>query len=285
MIGTSSICVRGVMCGAVMLASAAVSPDLRASTECQAPLVVHADHWERPPTSEAELLAARFLQREGRLVAADDASRRGLAQEIDEVLSRLREEFPGMANIVARESSETPRRVILELEPDLLDAVDRALGNSDAPVPLRTGNVDFDCLNARLGLRAVNVYRRLDAAVLSFGHRIDFMEAMTRYSKIEGVGYVESDAFLGDGPDVGMRRSEKDWFVVFRDASGDCPSGCLYEELHFFVVEGDEVERVNPARASEISAFPAIAAERGWRALAAAPGADDRGMDETAGND
>ena len=283
MSGTSIGWARKVMCGAVMLASAAVSPDLGATTECRAPLVVHADHWEHPPTSEADLLAARFLQRDGRLLTADNASRRGLAQDIDEVLSRLREEFPGMANIVARESSETPRRVILELEPDLLDAVDRALGNAATPVPLRTGNVDFNCLNARLGLRGVNVFRRVGAAVLSFEHRIDFKEAMTRYSKIEGVGYVESDAFVGDGPDVGMRRSTKDWFVVFRDASGDCPSGCLYEELHFFVVEGDEVERVNPARASEISAFPEIAAERGWRMPAS--GAHERGMDEGAGND
>ena len=274
----SIICARTVMCCALMLVSAVVPSDLKASTECQVPLVLHSDHWEPPAVSEAELLAARILQREGRLFPADEAARRGLTRDIEAVLSRIRDKYQEMAEIVARETPETPRGVILELEPDLLDAVDRVVGNASTPVPLRTGNVEFDCLNALLGLRAVDAFPFFDTVVFHFEHPIDFMESVARYSTIEGVGYVEPNALLGDGPDIGMRRSQQDWYVVFRDASGDCPSGCVYEELHFFVVKGGEVERVVPARALEMPEFSVIVVERGWRppASAAVPGAPRR---------
>ena len=274
----SIICARTVMCCALMLASAVVPSDLKASTECQVPLVLHSDHWEPPAVPEAEILAARILQREGRLLRADEAAQRGLSRDIEAVLSRIRSKYPEMAEIVAQETSETPRGVILELEPELLDAVDRVVGNASIPVSLRTGNVEFDCLNALLGLRAVNAFPRFDTVVFHFERPIDFAEAAARYSMIEGVGYVEPNALLGDGPDIGIRRSRQDWYVVFRDAWGDCPSGCLFEELHFFVVTGDEVERVVPAQALEMAEFSEIAAERGWRppASAAVPGAPRR---------
>ena len=189
MIRTSIACAQTVMCCALVLASAAVPSDLDASTDCQVPLVVHRDHWEAPAVSEAELLAARILQREGRLFPADDAELGGLARDIDQVLSRIREEYPEMADIVAREDAYITTRIMYleELGPNLLDVVDRALDNARDPVPLRTGNVEFDCLNALLGLRAIDVFHfewlGSSSLELSFEHPIDSMEAMVRYSR------------------------------------------------------------------------------------------------------
>ena len=48
---------------------------------------------------------------------------------------------------------------------------------------------------------------------------------------------------LGDGSDIEAAWVDGAWYLVFREAWGDCPSGCLYWALHYFIEREGEVER------------------------------------------
>ena len=52
--------------------------------------------------------------------------------------------------------------------------------------------------------------------------------------------------------------------MVARRAWGDCPSGCINEELYFFIVDGNEVDQVDPAQAMGIAEFRELVMNRGW---------------------
>lgn len=247
-----------------LLAAGAVPPELDASDEASAPIVVHADAWQPQDVPEAMSLAVRLLRREGIEPPPSEAARRTLAREIAAVLSRIRGEYPEVADVVARETYVRPGGVILTLEPGLLGTVSRLLGDRGAPVTLRTGHVRFDALNAELGLRAVEVFPSFGAVAFFFDPPFDVFSAIFCYSWIDEVLSAEPNEYMGDGPDLGLSRSEKAWKFVFRKAWGDCPSGCLNRELLFFSVASGKVEKIDPARAMALPGFAEIAARRGW---------------------
>lgn len=278
------------MFAGALLAAGAVPPDLDASDEAPAPIVVHADRWELSDVPEAVILAARLLQREGIEPPPNDAAHRTLAREIAAVLSRIRGEYPEVADVVARETYERPGGVILTLEPELLGSVSRLLGDRDAPVTLRTGHVRFDALNAALGLRAVEVFPSFGAVAFFFDPPFDVDDVMLEYLWwIDEVLRADPNVAPSDGPDLDLSRSEKTWRFVFRKAfedcpsgcryrvlhrghsvrrarhSGDCPSGCIFRELLFFSVESGKVERIDPARAMAAPGFAEMVVRRGWR--------------------
>ena len=261
----AAIRARSAVFAGALLAAGAVPPDLDASDEAPGPIVVHADRWEPPDVPEAVILAARLLQREGIEPPPHDAARRTLAREIAAVLSRIRGEYPDVADVVARETYERPGGVILTLEPGLLGSVSRLLGDRSAPVTLRTGHVRFDALNAALGLRAVEPFPSFGAVAFFFDPPFDVYDVIFEYSWIDEVLSAEPNVYLIDGPDLDLSRSEKTWRFVFRKAWGDCPSGCIFRDLLFFSVESGQVERIDPARAMALPGFAEIIARRGWR--------------------
>ena len=77
----AAIRARSAVFAGALLAAGAVPPELDASDEAPAPIVVHADRWQ-PDVPEAVILAARLLQREGIEPPPNDAARRTLAREI-----------------------------------------------------------------------------------------------------------------------------------------------------------------------------------------------------------
>ena len=50
------------------------------------------------------------------------------------------------------------------------------------------------------------------------------------------------------------------WYLIFRAASGDCPSGCIDEQFFFFAVSDGAVMPGDP----EAELFRRLLAERGW---------------------
>ena len=81
---------------------------------------------------------------------------------------------------------------------------------------------------------------------------------------VEGIEYAESNADVGDASDLEVLESEGRWYVVARRAWGDCPSGCIYEELFFFVVDGAAVEMIDREEALEGAEFMDLVMRRGW---------------------
>ncbi len=213
--------------------------------------------------AEARLLADRILQRESDDVLLDGARQRALGHEIGRALALIRERDPAMAAVFARDRHS--RELILQLEGALRDRVVGLWRDGEASALPHTGQAAFDALNETLGLRAVMVLARSGSVVLSLGERANMPAALRAYEAMDGVDYAEPNYYVGDDSDIEVTTSGGTWYVVFRRAWGDCPSGCIYRELSFFTVAGGEVERVEPARARGIDAFAALLEMRGWR--------------------
>ena len=125
-----------------------------------APVVVPSDTWQPPTLTEAAVLADRILRREDDSLLLDAAERRELAREIAPVLSRIRDAYPAVADINVR-SPYAFGELLLTLEPWLFEAVSSLLDDQTGPVVLRTGHVEFDALNERLGLSVVGATCRI----------------------------------------------------------------------------------------------------------------------------
>ena len=130
---------------------------------------------------------------------------------------------------------------------------------------LRTGKAAFDALNARLGLRAVRLFRRTGVLVMHLNERANVAVARRAYLKIAGIEYAEPDAHLGDGSDIEASKTGDVWHLVVRKAWGDCPSGCIYKKMFFFTVRGEKIERIDPARARDMPEFRKLLETRKWR--------------------
>ena len=241
-----------------------VSPDKGGWGAEAAPVVVRVDSRKPPKVSEAALLAHRILAREIDDLLFDAKRRRELAREIEGVLKRLRDAYPEVAEISAR-AAHLPGVLLLGVKPDLMDTVSRLLRGKSGPVKLRTGDAAFDALNAKLGLRAVRLFRRTGVLLMRLSERANVQAARRAYLKIAGVEYAEADGHLGDGSDIEASKTESVWHIVVRKAWGDCPSGCIYKKMFFFIVRDEKNERIEPARARDMPEFRKILETRKWR--------------------
>lgn len=232
------------------------SIDMEVPGDAAAPIVVlRPDDWQPPMPTEAAILADRILRRENDNLLLDETERRQLASEIASVLSSIRDAYPQVADIAAR----TPYafgELILELEPHLFEAVVSLLDDQTGPVTLQTGYTEFDSLNETLGLSVVvNLFRRFQTVTFFFNEYLNVPAAAAAYGMLEGIEYAEPNACVGDGPDLNALESEGRWYVVARRAWGDCPAGCIDEELLFFIVDDTAVEMIDSEEAVDIAEF------------------------------
>ena len=89
--------------------------------------------------------------------------------------------------------------------------------------------------------RSWTCFRLLRTTIFYFSEYLNVPAAAEAYEMVEGVEYAESNAYLGDGSDIDVASSQGRWYVVARRASGDCPSGCISQDLFFFIVDGATV--------------------------------------------
>ena len=230
-----------------------------------APVVVCADSRKPAEVSEAAVLAHRILARKTDDLLFDAKRRRELTRDIVDVLKRLRNAHPEVAEISAREAHR-PGVLLLGVKPDLMGTVSRLLRRQKGgPVKLRTGKAAFDALNARLGLRAVRLFRRTGVLLMHLNERLNIAAARRAYLKIAGIEYAESDAHLGDGSDIEASKTDSVWHLVVRKAWGDCPAGCIYKKMFFFTVRGEKIERIEPSKATGMPEFRKLLSMRRWR--------------------
>ena len=223
---------------------------------------------ERSALSEAEVLAAHVLRSADTTPAGvpdlPDGGV-GLAAELERVLGAVRVAFPETEEVTVRAPWE-PGALILELEPALFEAVSSALAAPGASAPLCTAEEDSDALNAAVGLVAVQAFSFASTVVLRFDPQRDVPLTALAYASVDGVRHVEPNFILGDGPDIDARWVDGTWHLVFREASGDCASGCIFSELHFFTERDGVVERLGAEGSARLAPFARILLERQWGA-------------------
>ena len=258
------ISIVAVLCMMVTacFAGSPVSPPAVTSPDAcgdKAPIVTRGA-LEQASETDPVILARRILE-------ILDFSGHSLVDEIARVLGIIRSTWPQMAEVNARPRWE-PGRLILRLEPSLFKAVSLGLPEEEgASAPFCTGHPEFDALNATVGLRGVEIlpFEYTQVIVIRFDPREHIYSAGASYERIEEVIYARPNSMLGDGSDIEVLWSEGKWYAVFRKAWGDCPSGCIFSELYFFIEHEGKVKRIDPQRAGEIEEFAGILAERGWR--------------------
>ena len=200
--------------------------------------------------TEADILADRLMRREDDSLLLDATERSQLADEIASVLPSIRDAYPAVGDVTVR-MPYAYGELILGLEPQLYDSVASLLDDQTGPVILETGYPQFDSFNKRLGLSVVvDPFSFSRAATFHFSEFLNVPAAAAAYEMVEGIEYAESNAYVGDGPDIDAMNSQGRWYVVLRSAEGDCPSGCIYsgciyEELFFFIVDGAAVEMID----------------------------------------
>ena len=260
----SALTVRSAAWGCTLALLGALALPARATHACgaDAPLVAHGDV-ERVSLTDSAVLAARVARRAEEEGAALPPTGGRLGAELARALAAVRAASPKMAEVRARSPFE-PGTLIVALEPALFDAVSNALPAPGERAALCTGHAGFDRLNAALDLRAVMPFDFISAILVRFDPLRDVERAALSYAGIEGVTHVEPNFALGDGPDIEVAWVDGTWYLVFREAWGDCPSGCLYSALHYFIEREGEVERVAHKRAAEIATFARLVGERRW---------------------
>ena len=214
-----------------------------------------------PPAGErgdAAILADRIMSRSSSRLLFDPPIHDELAREAEDVLRMVRAAHPGVAGIHVR-GLFRPDTLILGLEPPMLQRVQGMFDTSGRTVTLRTGAPELDSLNAELGLRGAKLLGQASVA-FCFGPVLNLPPAAAAYSGLDGISYAEPDTYAGDGPDIDAARADGDWYLIFRNAWGDCPSGCINEQFSFFVISGGTVSQTNSGAAP----FRRLMAERGW---------------------
>ena len=222
---------------------------------------------ERTSETDPVILARRVILRSDYETESGipDFPGYSLIDDIARVLGLIRVVSPEMVEVSARLKWE-PGTLILGLEPSLFEAVSVGLPEERISGPFCTGHPEFDALNAAVGLRGVEIlpFEYALAIVIRFHPRECVHSATISYHGIEGIIYASPEFILGDDSDIEVLWSDGKWYAVFRRAWGDCPSGCIFSELHFFVEHEGDVKRIDPERAAEIEGFARILAERGW---------------------
>ena len=95
-----------------------------------------------------------------------------------------------------------------------------------------------------------------------FDPRDNILAAVLAYASADGVRDAEANVILGDGPDSDARWVDGAWHLVFREASGGCPSGCMIFERHFFTERDGVAERLGAERSARLAPFARILLER-----------------------
>ena len=193
--------------------------------------------------SESTVIADRILTVQGDTLLFDIKKRNILISEIEQVLKLVRETYPATAEISAIENHR-PGALVVGLTSEFMKSVSEIVSGGNRYITLHTGNEEFDALNIKLGVHAIEPHTLFNNVILHFKFPVNLLRAQFEYSMIEGVDYVELDSRLGDYSDIGMVKFDNEWFIAFRKAWGDCPSGCLYEELMFFRVREGEAKQI-----------------------------------------
>ena len=203
-------------------------------------------------SQDAVVLARRILQWQSQELFVDEHRLDRLARETGTVLGLIRKRYPSMAEVAAR---KPPAALLLKVEGALLDDIAGRWTGLNAGAPLPTGHAAFDALNARLGVQTLEFWPASGTVFLRLADRVNPRAAVEAFSAIAGIVEAQLDRHFIDGSDIAMRKVNETWHVVIRKAWGDCPSGCIHRETHYFTVNRRHVERIDEKTAGEMPVF------------------------------
>ena len=206
--------------------------------------------------SDGTVIANELLSASSLDLLLDRRQRDALATEINATLLSIRSLYPNVADVHAR-PHYPPGVIFINGSPEFVQRIRDLVAGGSKTVTLITGEPAFDLLNARLSLRGFHVFTALSALIACFDDHLNVPAAETAYDGVDGVLSAHR-GLTSDGPDVRAVPSAGTWYVLFRDASGDCLAGCISEELFYFTVEENVVSPVASDDAMNSSIFQSL---------------------------
>ena len=193
--------------------------------------------------SGGERLAFRLLSLEDGPLVLDGDEWRSLADEIDGVLARVFASSGDVPSVSVRETY-IQGRVSIGLEPGLGEALNPLIWGADHWPPISFGDEPIDSLNAKVGLAAIlspRDYTSVYSMTLCLDPLVNVRATSRTYAGLAGLKYASGSALIGDSSDIAVKPANESWYVVLRDAFGDCPAGCTGQDLFYFTVTDAEV--------------------------------------------
>jgi hypothetical protein len=241
-------------------ASATASPAPSPTPTCSAPI----------PFTDGFNLALEKLTAQSTRMLIDEASLRALGEEIDGALAQARSIEPQVQAIHVFPENETGL-LVLGLEGVLKDVVSQQLSPGQTVTSLVTGNQEFDSLNSQLCLQKASYLFSLNLLNVFLSERLNAPLALDAYRQIDGVASASLSLAVGDGRDIAVQEQGTLWYVVFRDAYGDCPAGCISQTLYYFTVSTDGAREVCEDVALQDPTFRELATTWGAQRLPQTP--------------
>ena len=232
----------GLLCSLLLflLASANVAAD--SAIELQ---VISADQAiDLPERSEADHLAERLLMQESSEPVLDLNKLQQLSAEIQSALNLIRDYEPLMSSITAFEHFR-PDVLIIDLQSDLENKVNEAITGKSGEVEFVTGFKEFDELNEKLGLFAIQHFAYVDLYLFYFANPINIPIAVAQYTAIDDVEFAEADAnlSLGGWTDIDICQNNGTWMFVFKPPTDEAFAGQYAREIFYFRVADGKVDR------------------------------------------
>lgn len=214
------------------------------------------------------VLANEILMRRHDALVFDGGERDDLASRIRDALSQVRELEPDL--VWLRPVPEfDPRRVIVGLSAQSMDAVVDATNGREYAGPIETGLSGLDRLDSKLGLRGIwwsRVGPGGDGFVsLCLNERVNMRVAAERYTKQSEAKYAETSGLISIGPypDLSVVEERGMLYIVARQRTGLCFAGCTDFDMYYFRFVpnepgvGGSIERFDEAEALADGRFQA----------------------------
>ena len=162
-------------------------------------------------------------------------------------------------NAIDAEEDVIPGMLAIYPEPDFYEMLKEMLQDKQGQIRFETGYAEFDALNAKLGVQAVRLGGDISKQLtFYFDPHLNLRVASEAYSMVKGVRQVSdySGHDLVMNTDIKAFKQGETWYVIFWNAWGDCPAGCIYQEPICFTVTGTDVESIPTAQAKTMPPFP-----------------------------
>jgi hypothetical protein len=97
----------------------------------------------------------------------------------------------------------------------------------------------WDSLNEFYRVDTMSFLSDYNYVALTFKGRLNPMVLVDQYAGLPGLEYAHTDSPIGDWPVLLIYKAPSQLKYFFRNAWGDCPSGCIWSHYFYLVVEGD----------------------------------------------
>ena len=220
------------------IASANVFADLAINIQ-----VISADQAiDLPERSEADHLAERLMMQESsELVLVSNRLQR-LSAEIQSALNLIRAFEPSMSSITAREHFRSDL-LIVDLQSDLENKVKEVIEGKSGQVVFNTGFKEFDELNKKLGLSAIQHFTHVGIFLFYFANPLNIPIAVAQYMEIADVELAEPDVNLVEWTDIDVCQDSGAWIFEFSPPTDEAFAGQNARKTFYFRVMDDKIER------------------------------------------